>query len=333
MSNNIKNELDNYEIKLTSKEVLNHFYDLRDSKVRKKRSKFFYLKIGSSLLVAASCIFAFVKLILPNEGNKGVSPSNQTLLPSNAVLIEDDKDNHVAFQLLSGIELLDFIDSDFTSNLTVRKKQATPKNIFSEVVNVFDKANNLINRESFIEIDKNVYEGDFKVNGNYYPYMMEIHDEENIYIYYNSRLERDDKHEIETEFKGEIHYKNQIFNIIGEREEDNIESEFEITIFIDKSNYIEIEQEYENSIYEYSYLIHEKGKRIYEIDYLKNYNNKVQLEIRDNIHQYKFIINEQEKYTMIEYNYLDYKGTISLTFTDEGRIYIETTTKEEIVKN
>lgn len=332
MSHRIKDGLDNYEIKISSKEILNRFYEKRDSKAAKRKGGFFYFKLASSLLVAVSCIFAFMELVLPTGRKKDHSQSNKVSLPNNAVLIEDDKENHVAFQLLSGIELLDFIDNSATSNLLVRRKQNAPATVFGEIVNVFDKANELLNNSSFSNIDKNVYEGDFVVNNKTYPYMMEIKSEENIFVYYDSRLEYDGRNETETEFRGEIHYKNQIFDIVGEREEENRESEFEISIFIDRNNFIEIEQESENNKYEYSYLIHENGRKIYEIDYTKNYTN-ISLEIRDNSHRYRFTINEESTSTLIEYSYLDYVGTISLTFTNEGRIYIETTTKEEILKN
>lgn len=54
----------------------------------------------------------------------------------------------------------------------------------------------------------------------------------NIIVYYDSKIESDDRHETETEFHGEIHYKNKIFTILGEKDE-----------------------------FEYKYLIHENGKK------------------------------------------------------------------------
>lgn len=331
MSNKIKDELEQYEIKTSSKEILNRFYEVRDSKVKEKKNGCFIFKLASSLLLAASFTFAFIKLIIPN-GHKGVDPSNQNTLPLGATLIEDDKENHVAFQLLSGVSLLDFIDNEATTNLMVRRQQTT-KSQFFDIVDVFDKANELIRGKSFTNIEKKVYQGDFEVGNKTYPYMMEIdnQNDEAIRIYYDSRIEKEGKNETETEFHGEIHLNQQIFTILGEKEEDKNDKEFEVTIFIDRDNYIEIEQEIEKDSYEYQYLIHEKGKKVYEIEYSIEGNNTT-LEISNNVNKYEFNINEKDNYTFIEYAFLNLRGTITLSFTEEGRIYIDNVTLEEIIK-
>ena len=333
MSNKIKDELDQYEIKTSSREILNRFYEVRDSRMKEKKKNYFGLKILSSLLTCAVLVIAFIKIINPTNGHKGVSPSNQTSLPYGAILIEDDKENHVAFQLVSGLSLLDFIDNEATSNLMVKRKQATSTQ-FGEIVDVFDKANELIRGESFANIDKNVYQGDFNVGDKYYPYMMEIinNNDENIKIYYDSRMEKEGKNETETEFHGEIHFKQNVYSILGDKEVENSDEEFEITIYIDRNNYIEIEQEIENDSYEYQSLIHEKGKKVYEIEYSVE-DGRNTLEIRDSSNRYKFDISYKEENTLIEYTFLDYRGTITLRFSEKGRVYTENTTLDEIIKN
>lgn len=336
MSNKIKDNLENYEIKTSSREILNRFYQVRDSKVKeKKKNSFFYFKIASSLLVAASLIFAFVKLIGTPSNKNSTSPNVSNMsLPNGVTLIEDDKSNHVAFQVLSGVELLDFIDNDATTDLIrTRRLLAANENQFKEIVDVYDKASDLISNIDSSEIDKKVYQGNFEVNGTTYPYKMEINSEELITIYYDGKLENDDRKETETEFHGEIHYSNNTFYIKGEKEESNNESEFEVTIFIDEHNYIEIEQEVEGNEFEYQYLIHEKGKKKYEIDY-SNEKNIVSLEIRDNKENYYFVIDEKEDETIIHYQaFVIVIGSMTLEVFEDKKVYTEVYTLQKIEKN
>lgn len=336
MSNKIKDNLENYEIKTSSKEILNRFYQVRDSKVEdKKKNSFFYFKIASSLLVATSLVFAFVKLIDVPSNKNSTAPNVSTMsLPDGVTLIEDDKSNHVAFQVLSGVGLLDFIDNEATTDLIrTRRLLAANENQFKEIVDVYDKASDLISNVDSSDIDKKVYHGDFEVNGITYPYKMEINNGELITIYYDGKLENDDKKETETEFHGEIQYLNNTFYIKGEKEESNTESEFEVTIFIDEHNYIEIEQEIEDNEFEYQYLIHEKGKKKYEINYSIE-KNIVSLEIRDNKEKYDFVIDEKEDKTIIHYRaFSDIFGTMTLEVFDDKKVYTEVDTLQKIEKN
>lgn len=331
MSDKIKNQLEKYEIKTSSKEILNHFYEIRDAKIIKNKSRFFGLKLISSLIAATAMILTFVKVILPGNEHKGVRPSYSNTIPNGATLVEDDNENHVAFQLLSGIGLLDFIDSDSTSDLSVRRNKNISIDQFSEIVDVFDKANELINSNNFNNIEKKVYQGDFAISDKHYPYMMNIIGNDDIIVYYDSKIESDDRHETETEFHGEIHYKNKIFTILGEKEEENLDSEFELTIFIDKYNYVKIEQEIEKDEFEYKYLIHENGEKTYEIDYSEK-GKKTFLEIKDNIKKYYFNITKNDSYILIDYSFLDFKGNITLVYEGNIRIYFENTLSEEIIK-
>lgn len=330
MSDKIKNQLEKYEIKTSSKEILNHFYEIRDAKIIKNKSRFFGLKLISSMIAATAIILTFVKVILPGNGHKGVRPSYSNTIPNGATLVEDDNENHVAFQLLSGIGLLDFIDSDSTSDLSVRRNKNISLDQFSEIVDVFDKANELINNSSLMDIEKTVYEGDFLVSNKHYPFMMNIKGfNEDIVIYYDSKIENDEKHE--TEIHGEVHYQNKTFKILGEKEEEQLDSEFELTIFIDEKNYIKIEQEIEVDEYEYKYFIHEDGVKVYEIDYSEEIEGTT-LEIKDNVKNYYFIINKNDGSLLIEYAFLDFKGTMTLVYDGNIRIYFEDSISEEIVK-
>lgn len=332
MSDKIKNQLEKYEIKTSSKQILNRFYEIRDTKTSKKQNGFFWIKLTSKILVAASLLFAFVKLVFPTGGTKGNNPSSSNSLLNGATLIEDDNENHVAFQLLSGIGLLDFIDSDSAHNLAIRRRQNISLEQFSEIVNVFDKANELINNSSFMDIEKTVYEGDFVVSNKHYPFMMNIKGfNEDIVIYYDSKIENDEKHETETEIHGEVHYQNKTFKILGEKEEEQLDSEFELTIFIDEKNYIKIEQEIEVDEYEYKYFIHEDGAKVYEIDYSEEIEGTT-LEIKDNVKNYYFIINKNDGNLLIEYAFLDFKGTMTLVYDGNIRIYFEDSISEKIVK-
>lgn len=331
MSNKVKEEIAKYEIKTSSREILNSFYEKRDAKRNMNKSRFHIIKLVSSVLVAASLLFAFIKIVIPDD-TKSKNPSISNSIPIGAALIDDDKENHVAFQLLSGVSLLGFIDEESPVDLLVRRKQNITYDQFSEVVDVFDKANKLINNCSHSDINKKVYEGNFTINNNNYCYMMDIYNSgENVIIYYDSKIQKDGKHEIETEFHGEIHYKNKVYNIIGEKETENNDEEFEITIFINESSYIEIEQEIENNEYEYKYLIYENNKKIYEIDYSINSKHTL-LEIKDNFIKYRFNITDCNTHILIEYSFLDVAGKITLQYGGDSRIYFEEFLSKEIVK-
>ncbi len=318
----MKEMMDQYEIKTTSKQVL-EAYEAKQEEQRKPVSSWW--KWGS--MIAAGCAFAcaITLAFLPPKGEQS---------QGNFTMIQDDGNNHVAYQLLSGMELSDFFAP---SERKVHRKlrQAASSDEFTRIVDVYDKASDMV-KSTYLSkqnLQKTVYEGTF--DGKYkddYSYQMTFTGLEEIQFYYDGKIEKEED-ETETTIHGEIHRGNDIYRVIAEMEKEVEESEYEISIYFDETHSVVIEQEAEQNEWEYLYSLYENNRLVYEVEF-SNEEGEQTLEIRENTDSFDFQIEHQtSSKEVISYQYLDAEGTMTLTYEERQKIYEENETKQKIVKN
>lgn len=314
--NKLKDAMNNYEIKTTSTQILQTYALTQEE----KKSNIRWWKSFS--IFATICSILFLAFFMIS-------------FKSNLVHeIQDDSNNNVAFQLLSGVELSQFVTSQESNSLSRKNKVANDEE-FEEIVENYDKASGLV-QSSYLfnkKIYKKVYEGKFK--GKYkksYPYKMEIKGNEKIIFYYDGKIEKDDD-EVELEIHGEIDNGNQIYKVYAETERSFKEQEYEITIFFDENNFVEIEQQLEEKEFEYKYNLYKNKNKITEIEFSNEENNQ-ELTIKNQIKSYEFVIKHLNEWKEnIQYHTEMAEGIMELTYENHKKIYVESETQKTIVKN
>ncbi len=315
-----KKTMQEYEVQTTASQILDS-YAMRQEQRKAHKSKKNWWSLGA--MVPATMAIALAAFFIFR------SPGSITEHE-----IQDDSNNRVAFQLISGMELSSFLSVDNQEQMLRRRRPATDTE-FIDIVNVYDKANDLVHSSYLANenIQKKVFEGSF--DGKFkdkYPYKMEISGERDLVFYYDGKIEKDDHHELEMTIKGEIHYNQHVYRVLAESESSEKEKEYEVSIYFDEKNYIVIEQEEEANEFEYLYRIYENKKKAYEIEF-KNEEGKQKLEIKENNNSYEFMITHDSTQDIIQYHALDAEGIMYLTYNQDVRIYTESETQQKIEKN
>lgn len=318
----IKDTLSEYEIKTTSNQILDTYYT-RNENTSTKKTKSSWWKIGSILTFSSACLLSLLVVYVHYKDNNSVS---------NVVEIQDDSNNRVAFQLLSGIELTDFYANNSPN---MRRLRPANESEFVTIVDMYDKSNDMV-QSSYISkenMTKNVYEGAF--NGVYkesYQYKMDVKSPENFVFYYDGKIEKDDD-EVEMTIHGEIHQNNEVYKVIANSEKSIDEVEYEISIFFDERHYVTIEQEEEINEYTYLYNIFEDDRVIYEIEF-ENEDGEQSLDIKNNGKSYEYRIDHvQAAVNNIQYRTSDIEGIMMLEYNKDVKIYTEKETNQKIQKN
>lgn len=310
-----------YEIKTTSNQILNAYVSQQEEQEMKTK-KTSWWKWTAALTTACSLAAIAYFTFLPNT-------------PANMHEIQDDQNNHVAYQLLSGIELSDFFSEQEATKQRKNQRPATEEE-FVKIVDVYDKANDMV-RYAYLSkqnMQKKVYEGSFK--GKFkesYPYKMEITGAETMTFYYDGRIEKEDD-EVEMTIHGEIHQNQEIYRVLAEAENSMDENEYEISIFFDENHYVVIEQEQEQTEFEYLYTLYEKNLVTYEIEFA-NEDGEQTLDIKENMHSFEYKIRHANPLEdLISYHTsFEADGMIRLQYENENKIYTENETQQKIVKN
>lgn len=321
----MKDMMDQYEIKTTSKQVL-EAYEAKQEEQRKPVTPWW--KWGSFAVAGCALACAIAIAFLPHNG--GGQPHNSTVMNQ----IQDDANNHVAYQLLSGMELSDFF-APSERKVNRKLRQAANSDEFTRIVDVYDKASDMV-KSTYLSkqnLQKTVYEGAFE--GTYkdtYSYQMVFTGLEEIQFYYDGKIEKEED-ETETTINGEIHRGNEIYRVVAETEKEVGESEYEISIYFDELHYVVIEQEAEQNEWEYLYSLYENQKLVYEVEF-SNDEGEQTLEIKENLDSFGFqIVHQSSTQEIISYQYLEAEGTMTLTYEENQKIYEENESKQKIVKN
>lgn len=307
-----------YEIKTTANQILDAYASQQEEKIAKK-SKTSWWKWSAVFTTACSLAVIAYFIFLPK---------------TNVHEIQDDPNNRVAFQLLSGMELSHFFTNSDQTQQRKNKRAATEEE-FIRIVDVYDKANDMVQSAylSKQNLQKKVYEGNFA--GKYkdsYPYKMELTGTENLTFYYDGKIEKD-RDEVEMTIRGEIHQNNEIYRVIAETENSAQENEYEISIFFDEYHYVVIEQEEEQNEYEYLYTLYENKKKTYEIEF-ENEEGEQSLKIKENTLSYDFKIeHKNSSEDWIQYHTTEAEGMMTLQSEGNKRIYTENETQQKIEKN
>lgn len=311
-----------YEIKTTANQILNAYVSQQEENGMKTK-KASWWKWCAALTTACSLAAIAYFTFLPNTPN----------VPMHE--IQDDKNNRVAYQLLSGIELSDFFNNQDAPQQRKNKRPTTEEE-FTQIVDVYDKANDMV-RSAYLSkqnLQKKVYEGAFE--GKYkesYPYKMEITGSETMTFYYDGRIEKDED-ETEMTIHGEIHQGQEIYRVIGETENSVEENEYEISLFFDDNHYVVIEQEAEQTEFEYTYTLYENNRKTYEIEF-ENEEGEQALNIKEGAILFEFqIVHSNPSEDLISYQTsFEAEGMMRLQYENGSKTYIENETQQKIVKN
>lgn len=316
--NKLKDVMNNYEIKTTSAQILKNYVLTQEEKTTKKTISWWK---GFSIFATICSVLFLAYFML-------------SFKPNTVHEIQDDSNNNVAFQLLSGIELSHFVTNQEQNRLS-RKNKAANDEEFEEIVEIYDKASDLV-QSSYLfnkKMHKKVYEGKFKGKfKEFYPYKMEIKGNEKLIFYYDGKIEKDDD-EVEMEIHGEIYTEDQIYKVYAETESSTKEKEYEITIFFDEDNFVEIEQQQEEKEFEYKYNLYKNKDKITEIEFSSE-EREQELSIKDQKKSYEFVIKHLNEWKEnIFYHTSMAEGMMELTYEKHKKIYVESETQKTIIKN
>ncbi len=316
--NKLKDVMNNYEIKTTSAQILKNYVLTQEEKTTKKTIHWWK---GFSIFATICSVLFLAYFML-------------SFKPNTVHEIQDDSNNNVAFQLLSGIELSHFVTNQEQNRLS-RKNKAANDEEFEEIVEIYDKASDLV-QSSYLfnkKMHKKVYEGKFKGKfKEFYPYKMEIKGNEKLIFYYDGKIEKDDD-EVEMEIHGEIYTEDQIYKVYAETESSTKEKEYEITIFFDEDNFVEIEQQQEEKEFEYKYNLYKNKDKITEIEFSSE-EQEQELSIKDQKKSYEFVIKHLNEWKEnIFYHTSMAEGMMELTYEKHKKIYVESETQKTIIKN
>lgn len=320
----IKNEFDSYEIKTTSKMILDKMPQ------PKPKRKLFSIKhlipAFATLSISVSALIIIISLGINNKSghNNDISGTKNVSLTSNNIV------SQVALEVLyagsmntntnkpSGLKLMSVINSsDYTT-------------IINNIDNIYPLFDNLYQGYDGISIS---YEGgDYKILNTTYDYKYTIGE----YVLYCNELivEEDDEIELEAKMALELDgtYYSGKLEIEIENEDD--ESEFEVKMTYNVLNdkvTIKRETETEDSETKSSYT--------YKVEGSSKYEKKVTLENEDGVAKLKYEmkdsnndIEESIELEEISYGYLidysyesdtiDYKADdIILTLNEGNRVY------------
>ncbi len=115
-------------------------------------------------------------------------------------------------------------------------------------------------------------------------------------LYYNETRTVVEEDETETVLEGIMSFNGQEYTVRGERESSFNEHEMEFIAYIDRSNYVKIEQEQEDGENEYSYTVVENGVAVaaFELE-IEQEANETEVEIRSYENNVTTVIDFKEK--------------------------------------
>lgn len=115
-------------------------------------------------------------------------------------------------------------------------------------------------------------------------------------LYYNETRTVIDEDETETSLEGIMSFNGQEYTVSGERESSFNEHEMEFIAYIDRANYVKIEQEQEDGENEYSYTVVENGitTAAFELE-IETEADETEVEIRSYKNNVTTVIDFKEK--------------------------------------
>ena len=292
--NDIKKELDNYEIKTTSKMIL----DRLPKKKHYKFNPFITLTLSISTLGMAAAVLALV-LTLNMKNNLSSNITNYT---NTVSLSSKSLESQVALEVLYAGNMNETTVNSLVSEITQTEFEEAVDNIDSIYPLVSDLYNHLDNLS--IDYEK----GKYTILNTVYNYKYQIVD----YILYTNddMFESADDDELEIEGDIALDLNGSIYNGTIELEIEEDESEVKLEYYMGTRKVTikkEIEAEDDENEISYSYKIKDTN-----IDYKK----KISIETENNMNTFKYvfedninniteelIIEEYSNYYLIDYNY------------------------------
>lgn len=292
-----------YEIKTTSSQIMNSY---KLNNVKKKQ----IFKLNWILPTAFVAICSIVIIIVLTN-----KPNNN--LP-NSLNVELSEFN---FELSAITSMVGELDDSYTLSSKVSNEEY--KNIVDvyDVLDtaVYERLNNVENMYSFEY-------GQFFNDDS--TYNLKLFTEDQI-LYLNYTNKDSD----EVEFTGEATINNQNYLIYGSQEKDISSNELELnmTISIDKYNYISIEEETSDKEYSYEIQIVKNSNEIYTYEF-EIEENEISVEITNSSDFYSFEIEVFDTYWLLNYHTNSYSGDIRLVREIDVKTYTEVNEGYVIIK-
>lgn len=299
----LKKEADNYEIKLTSNDILKKFHEETNT-----RRSFNYKPLLAFGLSIAILITGGV--ILLNENEKNIS------------------NKYVNILSLEVASSLDLIDSYNTVNLNMLKRKnddSIDDSSFQDICKNFKDNYHVLKSSIEYKNDKSyeVYEGNYEINDSKYTYKVSLDNDKFLYFSINTKSNDNITKE---KYIGVLESNDNYYPLEGVRKlnSNSKEDEIDISITLSKSTIITIEQETERSESSYSYSIIENKKEIYELE-IDFERDEIEMECSDLDKEYEYEINEKNGYYSIYYSYenkdIEVDGSMTLTIENNKFIF------------
>ncbi len=336
----VKKEESNYQIKLTSQEILNSYYSLPDIKSQKekkaKKKTIGFSILGGALLVGA---LATIIVIIPNENNKKPTEIEQTdfVTPNCSLTLTQELLTFASFNNSNINQNLKLFNEKHkfsrVYNRNNKDESYLTEDILKEIVQGYDEVsigiNNLFNLENNL-VQKN-YAEKFTYNDKEYLYRTDYLYQNNVIssLYYNDLSSFDDGDELTNYLNALYLVDNKYYSVyinqeIEKEDTNEIENEIE-AIFIGENDFYKVNKENESesnkseSAFTFTQFASshdafndDDDNFIYEIEYsyeIEGNDEEIELQITDKIkdkeYQYQHIKKINDNEYQFHYKYED----------------------------
>ncbi|MCI2069027.1 MAG: hypothetical protein LKJ88_05575 [Bacilli bacterium] len=307
-------EIKDHQIQLTSEKILKEYQNRQQvKKAPFNWKKFFYVSAPVALSLAIAIPLSVYYLNKPGK------------VPTVSTLIDVKEGSRLSNAVVSSLCLLDNQAGSPFKGLI--RQQNVDQSSFSRIVDVYEKADSLVQVQLDQKIESYAEAKDVDYKGQYghYNYLITIKGNQTIEYYFN--YTKDDK---DVSFNGEVTYEKVCYRIEGKNKVEGVETEYEYTASIDEKNYIKIEEEKEVDEYSYEYTVIKNGEESYVFSYEKSEN--VELTFTADSLSYAFEVDYSTSIWEINYESGDYEGKMSLERKDGKKIYTDEATQIKIYK-
>lgn len=294
-------EANNYEIKLTSNDILDNYHKKEETNKSKK------FNFATLIPVFAGCFICIISATLIAQNTE-----------ENNNLFADT----ISLEVSSSLSLLKAYN---TTSINGLRKSNINEDEFIEICNDFMDNYSVVDKSlSYKNNDKNkIEEGTFDVDNKTYTYKISLSNDN--YLYYSAKTQDDNK-EYKEKYEGVLVFEDEIYEVDGKRSLNSIskEDEIDLTIKIDDVTTLQIQQESERSEFSYSYEIIKNNVSIYELE-IDFENDEIEMEsYKDNV-EYEYQINYKNNKYIVSYerqeNDNEIEGVFYLSIEDNQYIF------------
>lgn len=323
----IKDEFNQYQIKTSASSIkaayLARAKEEKPAKVESIQHPSFFSRHKKALVIAFSCVALIGISVgtyfgIKNAGSQGSTPS--VITPDKDFTSKKEK---TSYQLVSALTLGESIFASPTKG----KNNSTTYDAFKEAVTAYQDVRSTIDTyfSNDASFSSSISEGSYV--GKYATYSTKMSLTSSIDFLYNGVIEdeeddEDSEEENEQEVEGEIVFKDEVYRVKGEMENEGSESELEFSIYFSNTNYLTIANEKSSEDLSYSYEAYENETLTKKIEIEQGHEDKklvYEITLETSAKKYEFVAYQEDE-VKVTYSFDSYSGS----FIVSSNSYIDT---------